>query len=58
MARPNQDKINIVTHKKQKALTIVGAFCFLQHISQYLDVIYRKKAYASNEYAIRNCCMV
>ena len=39
MARPNQDKINTVTHRKQKALTIVGAFCFysISHSIWMLD---------------------
>ena len=42
MARPNQDKINIVTHRKQKALTIVGAFCFYS-ISHSIWMLYTER---------------
>lgn len=39
MARLKRDKINTETQRKQKALTIVGAFCFysISHIIRMLD---------------------
>jgi hypothetical protein len=38
LKRPRRDKINTDTHRKQKALTIVGAFCFHRK-TQYIKRI-------------------